>query len=577
MTFILWMAGTFYLIGLCLLFLYGINSALLAFLYLRHKAAALLRDRELAARFWENGHRAQLPRVTVQLPIYNERYVVERLIDAAARLDYPRHLLEIQVLDDSTDETSSLAAAKVEQHRAAGIDIVHLHRSDRDGFKGGALREGLKRAKGELIAIFDADFVPPPSFISATLPFFPQDDRLCTVQGRWGHINQGYSPLTAAQAIGIDGHFGIEQPARAWSGLFMNFNGTAGIWRKAAIIEAGGWQTDTLTEDLDLSYRAQLAGWRMKFLPHLVCPAEIPAQLSGFRSQQHRWAKGSIQTAKKLLPRIFRSPASAFAKYQAFLHMTHFFVHPLMIMVILATPPLLRWNWLLPGWRHLWAPLTFLSLAAVGPSTLYWYSQRELYQNWRQRLRAMPFLMLLGTGIAVNNTKAVFEGLFGRRHHFVRTPKYRIESQADGWVGKGYRLPLPWTVLVEVGLFLYSGYGLFLALERGTYLIVPFIILYTMGMGYVAFLGLWQAFREAPHSYSGFNLGKKSIVGAAPVTSTGSVRSLSQVEACPEPSRRARAELSRSGLALPEDGAASGAATNPQCETGNAHSKRWRA
>ncbi len=500
MTALLWAAGTLYLLGLCLLFLYGINSALLAFLYRRHKVRALQHDRDLVARFWENGNRALLPRVTVQLPIYNERYVVERLIDAAARLDYPRQLLEIQVLDDSTDDTTVLVARKVQEHRAAGLDIVHLHRPDREGFKGGALREGLKQAKGELIAIFDSDFVPPPHFIIETLPFFA-DRGLSTVQGRWGHINRDYSPLTAAQAIGIDGHFAIEQPARAWSGLFMNFNGTAGIWRKAAILDAGGWQSDTLTEDLDLSYRAQLSGWRMKFLPHLLCPAEIPALLSGFKSQQHRWAKGSIQTAKKLLPRIVRSKASTFAKYQAFLHMTHYLVHPLMIMVIFATPLLLRWNWLLPGWRHLWAPLTFLSLATFGPSTLYWYSQRELYQDWRQRLRAMPFLMLLGTGIAVNNSKAVFEGLFGRRNRFVRTPKFRIESRSDEWVGKGYRLPLPWIVIVELGFFLYSGFGLWLAFHRGTYLIIPFIALYTFGMGCVAALGLWQALQEVTRSH----------------------------------------------------------------------------
>ncbi len=495
MTTLLWLAGMVYLLGLCLLFLYGINSALLAFLYGRHKAKALLGDRELVSRFWANGNHDRLPPVTVQLPIYNERYVVERLIDAAARLDYPRHLLEIQVLDDSTDDTTLLAAAKVAEHRAAGLDIVHLRRSNRDGFKGGALKEGLGRARGEFIAIFDADFVPPPNFILDTLPFFHQDDRLGTVQGRWGHINRDYSPLTAAQAIGIDGHFGIEQPARAWSGLFMNFNGTAGIWRTSAIIDAGGWQSDTLTEDLDLSYRAQLAGWRMKFLPHLLCPAEIPVQLTGFKSQQHRWAKGSIQTAKKLLPRIVRSAAPAFAKYQAFLHMTHYLVHPLMLMVIVATAPLLSWDWLLPGWRHLWAPLTFLSLATFGPSILYYYSQRELYPDWRRRFRAMPFLMLLGTGIAVNNTKAVFEALLGRDHRFVRTPKYRIEGHADGWIGKGYRLPLRWTALGELALFLYSGYGLWLAIRKDIYLIAPFIALYTMGMGYVAALGLWEEFQ----------------------------------------------------------------------------------
>jgi len=328
-----------YFTALSLLFLYGINCYIMIHLHRRGVKRMLQADEEV---WWRWQQTAQdLPVVTVQLPIYNERYVVQRLIDAVARLEYPREKLEIQVLDDSTDETTAIAAELVEAYRRAGSDITLLHRTTRTGYKAGALRDGLAGARGEFIAIFDADFVPTPDFLMKTLPFF-RDHAIAMVQVRWGHINRDYSLLTLVQSFGIDGHFWVEQAARCWSGLFMNFNGTAGIWRRTAIDDAGGWQADTLTEDLDLSYRAQLKGWRLKFLPQVVCPAEVPVQLTGARSQQHRWAKGSIQTARKLIPRILQADLPLFTKYQAVFHLTNYMVHPLMLLVVLSAPLLLQ-------------------------------------------------------------------------------------------------------------------------------------------------------------------------------------------------------------------------------------------
>ncbi|MFQ6672666.1 MAG: cellulose synthase family protein, partial [Candidatus Tectimicrobiota bacterium] len=313
-----------YLASLTGLFCYGVNCYVLMRLHRRHRSAWASRAKATMEAFWSANHAdGHLPRVTVQLPIYNEQYVVDRLIKSVAALDYPHHLLEIQVLDDSTDETTPLVASLVAHYRARGLDIHHLHRTNRVGYKAGALAEGLRVSRGEFIAIFDADFTPPKDFLLRTIPFF-EDDRVGLIQTRWGHINRDYSLLTQVQAIGIDGHFGVEQGARAWSGLLMNFNGTAGIWRCQAIEEAGGWLERTLTEDLDLSYRAQLQGWKMVYLPEVVCPAELPVQLQGFKTQQRRWAKGSIQTAKFLLPSIWRSSLPLFTKVQASLHLTHY-------------------------------------------------------------------------------------------------------------------------------------------------------------------------------------------------------------------------------------------------------------
>jgi cellulose synthase/poly-beta-1,6-N-acetylglucosamine synthase-like glycosyltransferase len=302
------------------------------------------------------------------------------------------------------------------------------------------------------------------------------------------------------QSFGIDGHFWVEQAARCWSGLFMNFNGTAGIWRRTAIEDAGGWQADTLTEDLDLSYRAQLKGWRMKFLPQVVCPAEVPVQLTGARSQQHRWAKGSIQTARKLVPKVLKTDLPLFTKYQAVFHLTNYMVHPLMLLVVLSAPVLLQSERFLTAREHLLAVAAFFSVATFGPTGMYLYAQRDLYPDWTRRLWAFPALLVFGTGIALNNTKAILEALFNVRGAFIRTPKFRIEKRSDTWVGKRYRAPVPWLSLLEALLALYCVYGVTLFLRRGTYLIDPFLLLYSIGFATVAGMSVWESLRaHAPH------------------------------------------------------------------------------
>jgi cellulose synthase/poly-beta-1,6-N-acetylglucosamine synthase-like glycosyltransferase len=486
-----------YFTALFLLFLYGINCYVMIHLHRRRVKRMLQADDEVWRRWQQPGQ--DLPVITVQLPIYNERYVVQRLIDAVVRLEYPREKLEIQVLDDSTDETTAIAGELIEAYRRAGTDITLLHRTTRTGYKAGALRDGLVGARGEFVAIFDADFVPTPDFLMKTLPFF-QDPGIAMVQVRWGHINRDYSLLTLVQSFGIDGHFWVEQAARCWSGLFMNFNGTAGIWRRTAIDDAGGWQADTLTEDLDLSYRAQLKGWRMKFLPQVVCPAEVPVQLTAARSQQHRWAKGSIQTARKLVPKILQTDLPLFTKYQAVFHLTNYMVHPLMLLVVLSAPLLLQSERFLTVREHLLAVAAFFSVATFGPSSMYLYAQIQLYPDWTRRLWAFPALLVFGTGIALNNTKAILEALLNVRGAFIRTPKFRIEKRSDTWVGKRYRAPVPWLSLLEALLALYCVYGVSLFLQRSRYLIDPFLVLYSIGFATVAGMSAWESLRaRAPH------------------------------------------------------------------------------
>ncbi len=477
-----------------LLVLYSINCYIMVFLHHRAKTRRL-QDDEIVWKAWQAGA-PPLPRVTVQLPIYNERCVIQRLIDAVVRLHYPKDLLEIQVLDDSTDETTAIASQLVEHYRQEGFDITLLHRQYRYGYKAGALKEGLTVAKGSFIAIFDADFVPEPDFLLRTLPFF-QDPTVAMIQVRWGHINEEYSLLTRAQAFGLNGHFWVEQAARCWSGLFMNFNGSGGIWRRQAIDEAGGWQIDTLTEDLDLSYRAQLEGWRLKFLPQVVCPAEIPVQMFAMKSQQHRWAKGFIQTAKKLIPRILRAPLPLFTKYQAICHLTNYLAHPLILLVSLLSPLFFWFNTNFSVKQQHFLGAVWFLLVIFGHSSLYVYACRQIYQDWKRRLYAFPFLFIFGTGIALNNTKAVLEAIFNIHSTFVRTPKFRIEHSSDTWVGKLYCVPFPWLSLGEATLALYYGYGLFLSIRQDTYLTNPFLLLFTFSFGYVAFLSFWEFWQES--------------------------------------------------------------------------------
>jgi cellulose synthase/poly-beta-1,6-N-acetylglucosamine synthase-like glycosyltransferase len=482
-----------YLFALAALLTYGMNCWFLMLMYRLNYPKAAQKHHRIIDAFYHNIGSKNWPHVTIQLPIYNERYVVERLIESVCKIDYPKKLLEVQVLDDSTDDTVKIAKAKVAEMKADGIDIVYIHRSDRRGFKAGALREGLKTAKGALVAVFDADFIPARDFLKASVPYF-QDPQIGMLQTRWGHINSDYSLLTRAQSIGIDGHFGVEQASRAWGGLFMNFNGTGGVWRKTTIQEAGGWQADTLTEDLDLSYRAQLKGWKLMFASQVVCPAEIPVTINAFKSQQHRWAKGSIQTAKKNLGKLFRADVSWLVKIQAFLHLTHYMVHPMMLLVVLTSIPMLYTQWFFDNLAYPIMIFTVLCLATFGPSSLYLFSQRILYRDWKSRIKYLPFLMCLGTGIAVNNTKAVLEALFDIKSGFIRTPKYGIRQKGENWRNKRYAIPLNTVSILEFFLGLYSLTGLLMFLLFSKYLVSPFLLIYTSGFFYVFFLSVKHGF-----------------------------------------------------------------------------------
>jgi cellulose synthase/poly-beta-1,6-N-acetylglucosamine synthase-like glycosyltransferase len=473
-----------YFFVLVILAVYGWHRYYLVYLYMKHKDGHPV----------PAGQFGSLPPVTIQLPIYNEMYVADRLIDAVCKLEYPRELLEIQVLDDSTDETRGIAEQAVRRNAAQGIDITYLHRTDRTGYKAGALEAGLKQAKGEYIAIFDADFIPTTDFLRRTVPFFT-DPGVALVQARWGHINQDYSLLTKIQAILLDGHFVLEHGGRNRAGLFFNFNGTAGIWRRTAIEDAGGWQHDTLTEDLDLSYRAQLRGWRFVFLQDLVAPAEVPVEMNAFKSQQHRWAKGSIQTCRKLMPRILHSKLPLAVKAEAFFHLSANFNYLLMcvLSVLMAPSMVIRYNM---GWYEMLlidVPLFFAATASV--ANFYMVCQRELHKDdWTTRLKYLPFLMSIGIGLTVNNTRAVLEALFNKQSEFARTPKYRIEGSEDEWIGKKYRQNFTVQPMIELALGLYFTATVFYALANGIYGTLPFLVLFQIGFLYTGLLSIVQQY-----------------------------------------------------------------------------------
>lgn len=436
---------------------------------------------------------ADLPVVTVQLPLFNERYVVERLVRAVCELDYPRDRLEIQVLDDSTDDTTKIAAGLVAEMRERGLDIVLLHREDRTGYKAGALEAGLEQARGEFVAVFDADFVPEPDFLRQTIHYFT-DDRIGMVQTRWEHINREFSLLTRAQAILLDGHFVLEHTARNRAGRFFNFNGTAGIWRAQAIADAGGWEHDTLTEDLDLSYRAQLEGWQFVFLRDVTAPSEIPVEMNAFRSQQHRWAKGSIQTALKLLPRILKSDQPRHIKYEAFHHLTANFAYLLMV-ILAALMPLATIIRIHQGWYEaLVLDLPIFLGATFSVCYFYWVSQREIGRSPWEILRLIPAVLGLGIGVSVNNAKAVLEALVGHETPFVRTPKYAIQKVGESWASKLYIRKSTLLPLLEFSLGAWFTYGIYFVIvsENHSFFSVPFLILFQFGFFYVAILSAFQ-------------------------------------------------------------------------------------
>lgn len=445
------------------------------------------------------------PKVTVQLPIYNERYVIERLVEAAAQFDYPRELLDIQVLDDSTDETQIVARDCVERFRALGVPITYIHRDNREGFKAGALQEGLRVATGEFVAIFDADFIPPADFLRRTVPYFA-DPKLAMAQTRWSYINRNYSTLTEVEAILLDGHFAIEHSARFRTGLFFNFNGTAGIWRRAAIEDAGGWQHDTLTEDTDLSYRAQLRGWHFVYLPEIDCPSELPVEMNAFKSQQARWAKGLMQTAKKVLPQVMRSNAPGPNKAEAFFHLTANISYPLMVVlsIILLPAMIVRFY---QGWFQVLLidfPLFLASTCSI--SSFYLAAERALYpKTWKRTFLYLPFVMAVGIGLSVRNSLAVIEALFGVKSEFVRTPKYRVEAgakPASSWVKKSYRKRPGWMPFAEVGLGLYFAAAVIYAIQNENYATVPFFILFVWGYLYTGLMSLAQTYIDRLRSGS---------------------------------------------------------------------------
>jgi cellulose synthase/poly-beta-1,6-N-acetylglucosamine synthase-like glycosyltransferase len=477
-----------YIAVLTVLSVYGSHRYYMAYLYYRHK----FKLPTPASRF------DRLPRITVQLPIFNEMYVVRRLVDAVCNLDYPRELLEIQVLDDSTDETVDIARACVERWREQGVDIHYVHRADRQGYKAGALENGLSLAKGEFVAVFDADFVPQPDFLRRTVDFFT-DPGIGMVQVRWEHLNRGYSALTQAQGILLDAHFVIEHTARNRSGAFFNFNGTAGIWRRKTIADAGGWQHDTLTEDLDLSYRAQLAGWRFVFLPQIVAPAEIPVEMNAFKSQQHRWAKGSIQTALKLLPRILRSDLPFHVKKEAFFHLTANFAYLLMIPLALLMPLSVAVR-IGHGWYEvLILDVPFFAAATASVCSFYVASQREVGATVWQRIKYLPFLMALGIGLSVNNSRAVVEAVLGHQSSFTRTPKLGVVRGPGDLAAtpkRRYKAAVTLQPLLELGLAAYMTYGIAFVLDTGVYYSLPFLFLFQAGFGYVGIMSLIEGGRD---------------------------------------------------------------------------------
>jgi cellulose synthase/poly-beta-1,6-N-acetylglucosamine synthase-like glycosyltransferase len=472
------------------LFTYGINCYWLLALFLKNKRKEVVHDKRKLRRYYAESGMDRLPKVTTQLPVYNEANVVERLIRSVCAMEYPKDKHEIQVLDDSTDGSEEISARMVAEMRAQGHDIKLIHRTNRHDYKAGALNDGMQVCSGEFIAIFDADFVPPTDYLMRCVPFLVMDKEIGLVQARWGHLNSQESSLTLAQSIGIDGHFVIEQSARSWGRLFMNFNGTAGIWRKSAIETSGGWQGDTLTEDMDLSYRAQLHGWRMKFLYDVVVPAELPSDINAFKSQQFRWAKGSIQTAVKLLPQVLRANVSWRVKLQSVLHTTHYAIHPLMLMTAILALPLLFWFPFKVGTVAFSGLCVLILISSLAPSILYLVAQRVSRKNWKSRILSLPTLMALGVGVALNNTRAVLSALSGRKGAFIRTPK-----AGDKQVHV-YKSKFPYASVVELSLAAYCFTGFYQYTSAEKYLVGPFLGLYAVGFLVVGTMSLTHYLRK---------------------------------------------------------------------------------
>ena len=474
-----------YLVALGILGIYGFHRSHLLSLYLRHRKQGHTPKRIFAED--------ELPLVTIQLPMFNEMYVVNRLLDGVAEIDYPKEKMEIQVLDDSTDETRHIARAKVDELLENGFNVQYLHRVDRSGYKAGALEAGLEDANGEYVLVFDADFVPTKTILRDLIHYF-SDDEVGMVQARWGHINRNYSMLTKCQSMMLDGHFIIEHIARNRSGRFFNFNGTAGIWRKAAIADAGGWEHDTVTEDMDLSFRAQLKGWKFIYVPEALAPAEIPCEMNSFKTQQFRWAKGSAQTAKKLLFTVLRADIPLKVKIEAVFHLTNNFAYLFLVVLAMLQLPnmLLRRNMDNPELLLLDVPLFAATCGSI--CVFYIVTHIAIFDGdlW-DAIKRLPLMMALGIGLSINNARAVLEGLFGNDAEFVRTPKHGVEKGSDGWKKKKYKTTWSIHSLLEIAFGLYFVVTIALAVYTGSWITIPFLVLFMVGFLYVGSLSLYQS------------------------------------------------------------------------------------
>jgi len=471
-----------YFLSLSILFIFGLHGFIMLYYHKKYKAVQHKPIPDFECK----------DVVTIQLPLYNELYVVERLIDAVCAIDYPKDKLEIQVLDDSTDETAEVAAKIVERKKKLGFDISHIHRENREGYKAGALEEGLAIAKGKYIAIFDADFLPRKNFLKKTLSFF-SDDNVGMVQTRWEHLNSNYSILTKAQALALDGHFVIEQTVRNKAGFFINFNGTGGVWRKECIEDAGNWHSDTLTEDLDLSYRAQLNGWKFIFLKDFTSPAELPSEINALKAQQFRWTKGAIETAKKILPLVWKSNVPLRVKLQSTFHLSNNLVFPFILLVAILNVPLI---FIKNSGSHevYFALMSVFVLAFISTFLFYLYSQRDVRSDWRKKIVLFPLFMAGSMGLAVNNSRAVFEGLMNRKSEFVRTPKFKVVNEKISWTGKKYlSYKIGFSVIIELIMAIYCLIGIVSSIYFLELAAIPFQLLFFTGFSFVAITSIKHA------------------------------------------------------------------------------------
>jgi cellulose synthase/poly-beta-1,6-N-acetylglucosamine synthase-like glycosyltransferase len=470
-----------YTLGLGYLFLFSLGQLHLTWIYLKNS------DRKIPLSD-SNGVR---PSVTVQLPVYNEKYVIERLLEAVSKLEYPKEKLEIQILDDSTDETTSIIHSKIQALRKSGLIIQHLHRTDRTGYKAGALQAGLASASGDLIAIFDSDFIPQQDFLIRTVSHF-SDPKTGAVQTRWGHLNKDYSLLTHLQAFGLDAHFSIEQSARQAAGSFINFNGTCGIWRKQCIADAGGWHDDTLTEDLDLSYRAQLKGWRITYREDILTPGELPVIMPVIKAQQYRWNKGGAETARKIFGQVWRSRMPLINKIHAFFHLFNSSVFVALLIAGILSVPMLYIRQDNPAFQWIFSAGTVLLVGFFSIALFYWISTKRFYKNPVPKfIIIFPIFLLVSMGLSLHNGIAVLQGLIGTKTPFIRTPKFNIISKRDQWKNNMYvRLNITWITILEGILCIYFSFGIVKGLQMNDHVLIVFHSMLALGFGGVFFFSI---------------------------------------------------------------------------------------